>query len=186
MNRISAELVYLAVTETNPRGCSTTRALRIMLEPNNMFLEFASTPTQDCYSPGDYNAPLKVGLNFTDKAAGVPIPSTHFPLLVSYTVQNLTAGTLPIDGNSGAPLTLEFSNDNSYFLLVTEAVGLPNQTTEYLLTITSVKDNFDSEITSNTGDIRIQFRVINHLPQSGTMDMAMAYVITGIEYLGTN
>jgi len=176
MNRISSQLVYLAVTETRNVGCSTTRALKILIEPNNMYLEFASAMTQDCFTGTEYNAPLKVGLNFKDKAAGVPIPESRFPLRVEYTVRNITAGTPAVDGNSGNPLTMQYSPENDYALLVTEAVGAYNETTEYELTITSVRDKYDAEITNNIpGDIRIQIRVINHLPQSGNMDMALAY-----------
>jgi hypothetical protein len=178
-NRVSGELVHLAVTETNPNGCSTTRALRIMLEPNNMYLEFASANTQDCFNMSDYLAPLKIGLNFKDKAAGVPIDSSFFPLKVTYTVENLTAGTLPVPGNGGDSLTITFNSANDYYLSVKmpEAVGVPDKTTEYELTITSVTDRYDTNITNNSGDVRIQIRVINHLPQSGNMDMALAYYI---------
>lgn len=175
MNRASAELVYLVVRETGSNGCSTRRALQIMLEPNNMYLEFASANTQDCFTGTEYNAPLKVGLNFKDKAAGKPIPESRFPLRVEYTVRNITAGTPAVDGNSGNPLTMNYSSENDYAMLVTEAVGLPNETTEYELTITSVRDKYDAEISNNSGDIRLQIRVINHLPQSGSMDMALAY-----------
>lgn len=175
INRGSAELVYLVVRETAPNGCSTRRALQIMLEPNNMYLEFASANTQDCFTGTEYNAPLKVGLNFKDKAAGVPIPESRFPLRVEYTVRNITAGTPAVEGNSGNPLTMQYSPENDYALLVTEAVGTYNETTEYELTITSVRDKYDAEITNNSGDIRLQIRVINHLPQSGNMDMALAY-----------
>ena len=186
IDRVTGDLVMLAVTETNPHGCSTTRAIRIELEPNNMYLEFASNMTQDCYNTSDYYAPLKVGLNFKDKAAGVPIPEDRFPLLVTYTIQNITAGTPAVNGNGGTPLTLAYNGDDDYYLLVTEAVGMPDQTTEYELTITSVTDKYETEITNNSGDIRLQIRVINHLPQSGTMDMAMAYVVTGIREVGVN
>lgn len=185
MSRTDGEFVNLVVTESNS-SCSTQRAIQILIEPNNMFLEFASTMMNECYTPGEYNASLKVGLNFKDKAAGIPIPEEYFPLTLSYTVRNITAGTDAIVGNSGNPVEMAYASDNNYFLLVSEAVGMPDQTIEYELTITSVKDKYDTEITNNTGDFRVQFRVINHLPQSGVMDMAMAYVITGIEYLGEN
>jgi hypothetical protein len=176
MKRSYPQLVHLTVTETRDVGCSTTRALRILVEPNNMYLEFASANTQDCFTGTEYNAPLKVGLNFKDKAAGVPIPESRFPLRVEYTVRNVTAGTPAIEGNSGNPLTMQYSPENDYAMLVTEAVGTYNETTEYELTITSVRDKYDAEITNNIpGDIRLQIRVINHLPQSGNMDMALAY-----------
>jgi hypothetical protein len=177
MKRITGELVFLTITESRPEGCSTTRALNILLEPNNMYLEFASDTTHDCFTIGEYMAPLKIGLNFKDKAAGIPIPENFFPLKLTYTIENKTAGTLPIVGNGGDTLSLAFNPLNDYYLLVTEAVGLPNQTTEYELNITSVKANYDTDITKNSGDIRIQIRVVNHLPQSGNMDMALAYYI---------
>jgi hypothetical protein len=184
MDRTVSELVHLAVTETNPHGCSTTRAISIQLEPNNMYLEFASAETQDCYAMGDYYAPLRVGLNFLDKPAGVPIPESRFPLSLTYEVRNITGGTPAVPGNGGNPMVIDYVAENDYYLLVTEATGQVDQTTEYELTITSVRDKYDTEITNNSGDIRLQIRVINHLPQSGTMDMAMAYTITGIEYMG--
>lgn len=175
LGRLTSQLIYLTVTETGSNGCFTTRAIPIMLEPNNMYLEFASANTQDCFTGTEYNAPLKVGLNFKDKAAGVAIPESRFPLRVEYTVRNITAGTPAIAGNSSNPLTMAYDPTNEYYMLVTEAVGLPNETTEYELTITSVRDKYDAEITNNSGDIRLQIRVINHLPQSGNMDMALAY-----------
>lgn len=177
MKRVTSELVYLVVTETRPEGCSTSRALQIQLEPNNMYLEFASDTTQDCFTIGEYLAPLKIGLNFADKAAGVPIPESFFPLKVTYTIENKTAGTIPIMGNGGDSLTIAYNPLNDYYMLVTEAVGLPDQTTEYELKITSVTAKYDTDITKNSGDIRIQIRVINHLPQSGNMDMALAYYV---------
>jgi len=160
------------------------------LEPNNMYLEFALAEAQDCYNTGDYLAPLRVGLNFKNKALGGSIPQQNFPLTLSYTVRNLTEGTDAVVGNNGNPVTVEFASDNNYSLVVNEAVGKPDRTTDYELVITTVKDKYDTEISDNPGDTRTQRRVIIHLPQSGKMDMAMAlaYVITTseIEYLGVN
>jgi hypothetical protein len=175
MKRFNPELVYLVVEEKNHKGCSTKRALQIILEPNNMYLEFASADSHECFSIGDYMAPLKVGLNFTNKAAGVPIPESFFPLKVTYTVENKTEGTLPVLGNKGDSLTIEYNSLNDYYLLVTEAVGLPDKTTDYEIAITSVTAKYDTKITK--GDIRMLLRVVNHLPQSGNMDMALAYYI---------
>jgi hypothetical protein len=179
MKRVSSEFVYLVVEESNQSGCSTKRALQIQLEPNNMYLEFAENKSQDCFNLSDYMAPLKIGLNFKDKAVGIPIPEKFFPLKVTYTVENKTAKTLPVPGNGGDSLTIAFNSANDYFLMVKmpEAVGLPDKTTEYELVITSVTDKYKTDITNNSGDIRIQIRVINHLPQSGNMDMALAYYI---------
>jgi hypothetical protein len=179
MNRGAGELVHLAVTEKNGNGCSTTRALDILIEPNNMYLVFAEPVTQDCYNLNDYQASLKIGVNFLDKAAGVAIPEDFFPLKVTYTVENKTAGTGVMPGNGGDSLTITFNSANDYYLLVKmpEAVGLPNETTEYELVITSVTGRYNTEITINSGDIRRQIRFINHLPQSDKMDMALAYYI---------
>jgi hypothetical protein len=177
MNRSASQNVYLAVTETRPEGCSTTRAINIILDPNNMYLEFASADSKECFSIGDYQAPLKIGLNFLDKAAGLEIPKDYFPLKVTYTIQNKTEGTLPILGNKGDTLSIEYNPLNDYYLLVSEAVGLPDRTTEYEIAITSVTARYNTDITQNSKDIRIQIRVINHLPQSGNMDMALAYYI---------
>lgn len=179
-----ARLVFLAVTETNEHGCSTTRAISIDLQPNNMYLEFASAETQECFSLGEYLAPLKVGLNFKDKAAGVEIPADRFPLQVSYEITNKTDNLAAVVGNNGAPLTLDYDADGNYYLLVTEAIGEIDRTIEYELSITSVVDKYQTVINNNDGDIRLQIRIINHLPQSGGMDMAMAYVLTPINYLG--
>ncbi len=55
MGRSIADMVNLLVTETNPSGCSTSRALRIMLEPNNMYFEFAEEISTDCFNPADPN-----------------------------------------------------------------------------------------------------------------------------------
>lgn len=185
VDMVSSQIVYLAVTETrNDAGCSTTRAIKILLEPNNMYLEFASAETQDCFNMGDYYAPLQVGLNFLDKSAGVPIPENRFPLQVSYEIRNITDGGSAVVGNGGAPLTLEYSAESDYSLLVTEAIGELTRTIEYELTITSVTDKFQAVINNNEGDIRLQIRIINHLPQSGGMDMALAYEITPIQYKG--
>lgn len=184
MNRAASELVYLVVQETAPNGCSTRRALQIQLEPNNMYLEFASATTQDCFNMGDFYAPLKVGLNFLDKAAGVPIPESRFPIQVSYEIRNITDGGPAIAGNSGAPLVLGFDSANDYYLLVTEAVGELTRTVEYELTITEVTDKYQAAVNNNADDIRMQIRVINHLPQSGGMDMALAYELTPIKYMG--
>ena len=176
MNRVSAELVYLVVEETNQSGCSTKRALQIELEPNNMYLEFASALTQECFSLGDYAAPLKVGLNFKDKATGDTIPSKYFPLQVTYTIKNLTKGTVAVPGNGGAPVSIAYNSMNDYSLLIPEAIGMPDKTTDYRLVITSVKDKYDTDFSKNGVD-SIQIRIINHLPQSGNMDMALAYYI---------
>jgi len=176
MNRSAPENVNLTVTESFPTGCSTTRAINIILDPNNMYLEFASADSKECFSIGDYQAPLKLGLNFLDKDPGIEIPKEFFPLKVTYTIENKTEGTLPILGNKGDSLTIEYNPLNDYYLLVTEAVGLPDKTTEYEITITSVTARYNTDI-NNSSDIRIQIRVINHLPQSGNMDMALAYYI---------
>ena len=178
-------LVHLAVTETNQHGCSTTRAISIDLQPNNMYLEFASAETQECFNLGEYYAPLKVGLNFLDKAAGAAIPSDRFPLQVRYEIRNVTDNLPAIEGNGGVPLTLEYNDANDYTLLVTEAIGEIDRTIEYELTITSVVDNYQTVINDNDGDNRLQIRVINHLPQSGGMDMAMAYVVSPVRSLSS-
>jgi hypothetical protein len=181
---VQSEMVLLAVTETNPHGCSTIRALKIQIEPNNMFLEFASAETQDCFNMGEFYAPLKVGLNFKNKAANVPIAEGRFPLQVNYEIRNITDNGPNITGNSGAPLTLEYNEANDYYLLVTEAVGELTRTIEYELTITQVTDRYQAVINNNEGDIRLQIRIINRLPQSGGMEMAMAYHVTPIRYNG--
>lgn len=183
-DRTVSQLHFLAVTETNTHGCSTTRAISILIEANNMYLEFASAETQNCFNMGEYLAPLKVGLNFLDKGAGVAIPENRFPLQVTYQIRNITDGTAVVQGNGGAPLTLEYNDANDYYLLITEAVGELTRTIEYELEITSVIDKEQTVINNNQGDIRLQIRIINHLPQSGGMDMAMAYVLTPINYLG--
>lgn len=186
MDRVSEELVYLVVRETSPNGCSTRRAMQIMLEPNNMFLEFASANTQECFSMGNYDATLQVGMNFKNKAAGVPIPANLFPLKLNYEVRNVTDNGPVVQGNGGNAVEMAYSATNNYSLLIpqTEVPGNAARTIEYELTITSVTDKYDTEITKNTGDIRLQIRIINHLPQSGGMDMALAYMLTPISYMG--
>jgi len=183
LDRLNSELVYLVVAETAPNGCSTRRALQILIEPNNMFLEFASAETQDCYSMGDFYAPLRVGLNFNYKLPSAdykPIPESRFPLQVKYTIRDITHDGPVLEGNNGVELTLAYSEANDYYLLIKDAVGSATETVEYELTITSVTDKYMAEVKPNrTGepdaDIRLQIRIINHLPQSGNMNMAMAY-----------
>lgn len=179
MDRVSGELVYLAVTESRPTGCSTVRAISIQVEPNNMYLEFAMAEVQECYTGEDYNAALRVGLNFKDKDANVPIPAERFPLKLSYTVKDITNdGELKEVG----PVVIEYNENNEYSLLITDAIGNPEtlgsatQTTTYELTITEVTDKYQAEIKQNEGDARLQIRIINHLPQGGKMDMVMAYI----------
>ena len=143
-------------------------------------LEFAENSTQDCYTIDDYLAPLKVGVNFRDKTAGVPIPESRFPLLVSYTVKNITPGfeTAALPGNGDLPIKIEYNENNEYTLLITEAKGLPDQTMIYELEITSVVDKHLATIEDNKdGGYKMQIRVINHLPQTGNMEMAMAYSV---------
>jgi len=186
MGRSIADMVNLLVTETNPSGCSTSRALRIMLEPNNMYFEFAEEISTDCFNPADpnYQASVNIGLDFNDKISGTPIPEEYFPLQVSYQIRNLTAGTGFVDGNGGNPLVVAYNADNNYSLLITEAVGQRDQSTDYELVITTVTDKYQTVITPNPGDNRTQRRIIIHLPQSGTMDMALAY-LSDIEYQGS-
>lgn len=176
MDRLVTELVYLVVAETSPNGCSTRRAIQINIEPNNMFLEFAMAETQECFNMGEYNAQLKVGLNFKDKAAGVPIPETRFPITVKYTIQDLTHKGAILEGNGGEALVLEYNEANDYYLLISEAVGSISETTEYELKITEVKDKYMASIKQNNGDVRLQLRIINHLPQNGPMEMAIAWL----------
>lgn len=176
MDRLVSEMVYLVVAETATNGCSTRRALQINIEPNNMFLEFAMAETQECFNMGEYNAQLKVGLNFKDKSAGAPIPESRFPITVKYTIQDITHNGSVVDGNGGEALVLNYSEQNEYYLLVTEAIGSIAETTEYELNITEVKDKYQTPVKQNTGDIRLQLRIINHLPQSGTMEMAIAWL----------
>lgn len=185
LDRINNELVYLVVTEMAPNGCSTRRALQILIEPNNMYLEFASAGTQDCYNMGDFYAPLKVGLNFNFKQPSTdytPIPESRFPLKVTYTIQDKTHGGAILPGNGGEALTLDFKSDNDYYLLVKDAPGSATETVEYELVITSVTDKYQAEVKQNNigapgEDIRLQIRIINHLPQGGNMNMAMAYYV---------
>ncbi|MFA9392254.1 MAG: hypothetical protein ACERKD_20750 [Prolixibacteraceae bacterium] len=189
-NRTVAQLVYLAVTETRPVGCSTTRAISIDLQPNNMYLDFASLPNaDDCFNfDANYQAQVQVGMNFTDRngLADAAIPESRFPLKVKYTVEDKTnaPGTV-LEGNGGEYFVLEYKESNNYILEVTEAKGNLVQTVEYELAITDVVDKYDTHITHDVNR-RVQIRVINHLPQSGTMDMALAYVVTPINYLGQN
>jgi hypothetical protein len=182
MSRAMSELVFLIVSETAPTGCTTRRGIPIMIEPNNMFLEFASAETQDCFNMGDYYAPLKVGLNFKNKLGNVPIPESRFPLTVTYTIRDVTNSGPVLPGNNGEALVIEYNAANDYFLLVKDAIGSVTKTTEYELTITSVTDKHQAAIKNNNGDIRLQIRIINHLPQSGNMNMAMAYVVKPMGY----
>jgi hypothetical protein len=173
-DRTMPQLVYLVVTETGKNGCSTKRALSIEIEPNNMYLEFAKNSTQDCYSVDDYLASLNVGVNFNDKKAGVPIPESRFPLNVRYSIVNTVTNDTVYHN-----VVVEYNESNKYTLLVTDAKGEPDQTVTYWLEIISVVDKQLAEIEKDPkdGGNRMQIRVINHLPQTGNMEMAMAYSV---------
>jgi hypothetical protein len=189
MGRSSAELVYLVVEETAPNGCSTKRALQIELQPNNMYFDFAEYHpkyiSDDCYSGLDYYADLKVGMNFNDRAGGadMPIPADRFPLKVKYTVRNVTDGLNAVNGNGGEYVVFNYNDENDYALLVPEATGEEARTIEYELAITEVVDKYGTHITHDE-DRRLQIRIIIHLPQTGGMDMVMAYNVTPIQYNG--
>jgi hypothetical protein len=185
MSRSASELVYLVVEEMAPTGCSTKRAIQIQLEPNNMYLDFASLPNADnCFNfDENYYAEVQVGMNFSDRdgVTDSAIPEDRFPLKVKYTVENKTLDSGVNEGNSGDWIVLEYNAANAYTLEVTEAKGMLGETIEYELAITEVVDNYGTAITHDE-DRRIQIRIINHLPQSGSMDMAMAYVVTPFSY----
>lgn len=183
-NREMEEMMYLVVTETRPNiGCSTKRALRIQVQPNNMFLEFAMKETQECFNIDleNYTADLNVGLNFiTKKTNNVPIPESRFPLQVVYTVENKTSGGGVV--TEVGPFEIAYNAENEYSLPIKEAVGRVAETTTYELVIKSVHDRLGAEIKQNNygdpdkQDTRIQIRVINHLPHGGGMEMAIAWL----------
>ncbi len=184
MNRVQAELVYLVVEESAPNGCSTKRALQIQLEPNNMFFDFALLDTEECFSGLEYHAGIEVGMDFNNRigtSAYQPIDSTRFPLKVKYTVRNVTDNLSVVDGNGGEYVVFNYSADNSYSLMVTETQGEFERTIEYELAIVEVEDNYGTKITHDENR-RLQIRIMNHLPQTGGMDMVMAYNVTPIQY----
>lgn len=174
LNRKSSQLVYLTVTETGKNGCSTTRALSIEIEPNNMFLVFDENSTKDCYTNEDYMASLNVGVNFMDTVNGGVIPEDRFPLNVQYSIVNLvTNDTVYHD------VVIEYNEANQYALLVSDAKGEPDQTITYELEIHSVVDKYSAKIKNDgkESNYKMQIRVIYHLPQTGNMEMAMAYSV---------
>lgn len=186
MDRNDAEIVYLAVTESRrDAGCSTTRALKILLEPNNMYFDFAYLPNaDDCFSfDENYVAEVQVGMNFKDRkgVADMAIPESRFPLMVKYTVENKTDGGSIIQGNGGVAVEIAFSETNFYALEISEAKGELTRTIEYELAITEVVDKYGTLITHDV-DRRLQIRIMNHLPQNGGMDMVMAYNIMPFSY----
>lgn len=187
MSRAAAELVYLVVEETAPNGCSTKRALQIQLEPNNMYFDFAALPNaDDCYNfDNNYFAEVQVGMNFKDRsgAADSAIPESRFPLKVKYTVENKTDGGGVVDGNAGDYVDMAYNAENLYTLEVAEAKGELARTIEYELAITEVVDKYGTKITHDENR-RVQIRIMNHLPQNSTMDMALAYTVTPVTYMG--
>lgn len=187
MSRAVSQLTFLAVTETNTHGCSTVRAVSILIEPNNMYFDFAMLPNaDDCFNyDNNYMAEVQVGMNFKDRNGETDraIPESRFPLMVSYTVENKTDGLAAVLGNGGAPLQIDYSETNTYVLLVTEAKGELHRTVEYELAITDVVDRFGTHITHDENR-KVQIRIMNHLPNTGGLDMTMAYVLTPINYTG--
>jgi hypothetical protein len=184
ISRTESELTYLAVTETRPEGCSTTRAVSILIQPNNMYFDFASLDTDECYSGMEYFAGVAVGMDFRfrEGASYEPIPESRFPLMVKYTVENTTDGGV-VEGNGGEYVEVAYSPENNYMLEVTEAQGEFDRTIEYELAITEVVDKYGTHITHDE-DRRLQIRIMNHLPQTEGMEMVLAYNVTPIQYNG--
>ena len=187
MSRAISQLTFLAVTETNTHGCSTVRAVSILIEPNNMYFDFALVPNaDDCFNyDNNYMAEVMVGMNFNDRngTTDMAIPESRFPLMVKYTIENKTDATGVVPGNGGEAMEFVFNPTNTYVLEVTEAKGELHRTIEYELAITEVVDKFGTFITHDENR-RVQIRIMNHLPNTGGMDMTMAYVLTPINYLG--
>lgn len=186
ISRITADTVYLVVAETAPNSCTTKRALQIILEPNNMYFDFALNDTTDnCFSFGDdYLAEVAVGMDFNYRSGEdySPIPESRFPLKVKYTVLDITNGNVVRDNNADY-VEILYNEQNAYSLVVSGAVGDISRTIEYELQITDVVDNYGTTITHDEHR-RLQIRILNHLPQTGGMDMALAYVISPIIYNG--
>ena len=182
----AAEIIYLVVKETAPNGCSTKRALQILLEPNNMYFDFAdNSETSDCYNLGiEYNAQVAIGMDFNSRSGEdyQPIPEDRFPLKIKYTVEDVT-NNQTLRNETADYVEIAYNPENDYALVVSEAKGEVATTTEYVLQITEVVDQYNTQITHDK-DRRLQIRIINHLPQSGDMDMAMAYVVSPISYNG--
>lgn len=191
LSRASGEIAHLVVTESrNDVGCSTARAIQILLQPNNMYFDFAvyqPETSEECYNYEQlYEASVEVGMNFTDRngSTDAPIPEDRFPLKVKYTVQNITAATGIIQGNNGEYVTLEYSPDNLYLLPVPEVKGEEHVTTVYELEITEVTDSHGTAITHDE-ERRVQIRIMNHLPATGGMDVAMVYSVEPIKYIAS-
>ena len=187
MHSVEADTVYLVVTETAPNGCSTKRALQILLEPNNMYFDFAALNASDCFNfDNNYFAEVQVGMNFLDRdgASDSPIPENRFPIKVKYTVENVTkAPGILTEGNNGTAVEFAYNPENKYSLEVSEAKGEVDETITYNLAIAEVIDRYGTAITHDENR-KVQIRIMNHLPQSGDMDMALAYVVTPIIYNG--
>jgi hypothetical protein len=182
---LTGRITYLAVTESRrDAACSTTRALQILVQPNNMYFDFAQLPNaDDCYNyDATYFAEVQVGMNFNDRngPSDMAIPEDRFPLNVKYSVENITDGIVVV---SEKEIIVEYNELNMYVLEIPEAVGRINETIEYELTINEVIDS-QQALVKHDVDRRLQIRIMNHLPQSGSMDMAMAYTITPVMYNG--
>jgi hypothetical protein len=155
-----------------------------------MYFDFAvyqPETSEECYNYEQlYEASVEVGMNFTDRngSTDAPIPEDRFPLKVKYTVQNITAATGIIQGNNGEYVTLEYSPDNLYLLPVPEVKGEEHVTTVYELEITEVTDSHGTAITHDE-ERRVQIRIMNHLPATGGMDVAMVYSVEPIKYIAS-
>lgn len=171
---------YLTVTEirNSSSGCatSTTRALQIEVQENNMYLHFASLDVQDCFTgETDVNAPLQVGIDIT--AMGDAIPESRFPIDLEFTLTNTTLGAAPVTYER----TLEYNALGEYTLEITDVEGDVDMTIEYEVNITEVHDKYTTPITKDQ-DHRLQLRIIHHLPNTGGMIQAM--VEQNIIYVG--
>ena len=182
LSRSVPELVYLVVEETAPNGCSTRRALAIELQPNNMYFDFAHLPNaDDCFNYEEtYFAEVQVGMNFNmrGQVGDQAISEDRFPLRVKYSVENITLGIIEAVEHE---VVIEYNEFNTYALEIPEAKGELDRTIEYELTIDSVVDA-EGAIIKHDQNRRMQIRIMNHLPQTGGMEMVLAYSVAPVMY----
>lgn len=140
---------YLTVTETDPAGCSNTKALAVQVLPNNRSIGFDIVASNECFTPGGNGFEVPVSLLANN---GEPLPENHYPVNVSFTV-NGTAHQQVLDYGATALQIAEtmFSADRT-------------QDTQVLVEITNATDRHSAAVAPDAEN-SVHTRIIYAIPE---------------------
>ena len=140
---------YLTVTETDPAGCSNTKALAVQVLPNNRSIGFDIVASNECFSPGENGFELPVSLLANN---GEPLPENHYPVNVSFTVNGVAYEQV-----------LEYG---AAALQVSETLFAANhsQDTQILVEITNATDRHHAAVAPGSGN-SVHTRIIYAIPE---------------------